>query len=69
MEERTLALPEIALIAGTRVALGIGVGLLLAQKLAAGARKKAGLALVSLGALSTIPLAFRLFRKQAAPAL
>ncbi len=33
MKERTLTIPEIMLIAGTRMALGVGIGLLLADKL------------------------------------
>ncbi len=33
MKERTLAIPDIALIAGTRIALGVGIGLLLSDKL------------------------------------
>jgi Na+-driven multidrug efflux pump len=56
MRERTLAVPELMLIAGTRVALGVGVGLLVARKLGEGVRKGAGWALLSIGALSTIPI-------------
>jgi hypothetical protein len=51
-----LTVPEIALIAGTRVALGIGLGLLTSDKLSRDARKGAGWALVAVGALSTIPI-------------
>jgi hypothetical protein len=32
MQERTVTIPELILIAGTRVALGVGIGLLLADK-------------------------------------
>jgi hypothetical protein len=32
MQEEVLTIPEIILIAGTRVALGVGIGLLLADK-------------------------------------
>jgi hypothetical protein len=56
MRERTLTIPEIALIAGTRVALGIGLGLLMSEKLSRDARKGAGWALVAVGALSSIPI-------------
>lgn len=56
MRERSLTIPEIALIAGTRVALGIGLGLLMSEKLSRDARKGAGWALVAVGALSTIPI-------------
>ena len=56
MRERSLTVPEIALIAGTRVALGVGLGLLMSDKLSRDARKGAGWALVAVGALSTIPI-------------
>jgi hypothetical protein len=56
MRERSLTIPEIALIAGTRVALGIGLGLLMSEKLNRDARKGAGWALVAVGALSSIPI-------------
>ena len=56
MRERSLTIPEIALIAGTRVALGIGLGLLMSDKLSRDARKGAGWALVAVGALSSIPI-------------
>ena len=56
MQERSLTIPELMLIAGTRVALGAGVGLLLGNRLGRDVRKGAGLALVAVGALTTIPL-------------
>ena len=56
MTQRSMTLPEIFLIAGTRVALGAGLGLLLAEKLARDTRKGAGFALLMVGALSTIPI-------------
>ena len=67
MKETSLSLPDIFLIAGTRVALGAGLGLLLARRLSESARKGAGAALLAVGALSTIPLALNVFgrRKQA----
>jgi hypothetical protein len=56
LKERGLTIPEIVLIAGTRVALGVGVGLLIADKLSKDERKGAGWALVGIGALTTIPI-------------
>jgi hypothetical protein len=56
MSERGFTIPEIMLIAGTRVALGAGLGLLIAGKLSSDTRKCAGWALLAVGALSTIPL-------------
>lgn len=61
MFERKLTGPEIALIAGTRVALGAGIGLLLSTRLNNDQRKAAGLALTLFGALTTIPLAVVVF--------
>jgi hypothetical protein len=57
MIERKLTIAEIILIAGTRVALGAGLGLLLSSKLNNDQRKAAGLALALVGGLTTIPLA------------
>jgi hypothetical protein len=57
MSERGFTIPEIILIAVTRIALGAGLGLLLAGKLSSDARKGAGWALLAVGALTTIPLA------------
>src|SRR5437867_2785824 len=56
MRERQINLPTIGLIAGTRVALGIGLGLILADRFSLEQRRAAGWALVAVGALTTIPL-------------
>jgi len=57
MMERTLSIPELILIAGTRVALGVGIGLLLAGRLSRDQRRAAGLSLALIGGLTTVPLA------------
>jgi hypothetical protein len=64
MKKAELALPEIMLIAGTRVMAGAGVALLLADKLSEDKRKMIGWTLFLIGALSTIPLAFDVFSKR-----
>jgi hypothetical protein len=64
MIERTLSIAEIILIAGTRVALGAGVGLLLSNRLSKDQRKAAGVALAAVGGLSTIPLAINVLKKK-----
>ena len=69
MTERSLTIPEIILIAGTRVALGAGLGLLLAGKLSRDARQGAGWALLAIGALSTVPLAIAVLGKPKMTAL
>src|SRR6266550_5770568 len=65
MMERTLTVAEIILIAGTRVALGAGIGLLLSTRLNNDQRKAAGLALALVGGLTTIPLALGVMGKRA----
>ena len=45
----TLTLPEIGLIAMTRGALGLGIGLLLSNALKKDQRRSAGLALLAVG--------------------
>ena len=56
MRPRELSVPTLALVAGTRVALGAGLGLLVAGKMAPDSRRAAGWALFLCGALTTIPL-------------
>jgi hypothetical protein len=63
MIERKFTLAEIMLLAGTRVALGVGLGLLLSTRLDDGQRKSAGWALVFVGAITTIPLAMDVLGK------
>ena len=64
MRETRISLPELGLVAGTRVALGAGLGLLLADRLLADQRKAVGWTLLLVGALSTIPLAFEFLGSQ-----
>ena len=59
-----LRLPELGLIAGTRGMLGAGIGLLVADKLDAQQRKGVGWTLVTIGALTTIPLAMMVFSRR-----
>ena len=56
MKERTLTLPEIGLIAGTRVAFGVGIGLLISDRLNKDQRKAAGWALFGMGLVTTFPI-------------
>ncbi len=57
MMKVSLPLPVIIAIAATRVVLGVGGGLLLANQIRKRARKTLGWTLFTIGALSTIPLA------------
>ena len=51
-----ISTPELALIAGTRAALGAGLALLIGPRLESSQRRAIGWTLVVVGALSTIPL-------------
>jgi hypothetical protein len=57
-----LSVPEIAIVAGTRAALGAGVALLLSDRLKPEQRKAVGWTLVAVGLISTVPIAVELFR-------
>jgi hypothetical protein len=63
MRERSLTIPEIILIGGTRGALGAGLGLLLADRLDLKQRRAVGWTLFLVGALSTLPIALNLLSK------
>jgi hypothetical protein len=64
MKEYRITLPELALYAGTRGLIGVGVGLLLSGRIQGPRRRRAvGWTLLATGALSTIPLALKIFRR------
>jgi hypothetical protein len=56
VRKTTLSVPEVGLIAGTRAALGAGVGLLLSDMLSREQRRAVGWTLVAVGAITTVPL-------------
>ena len=64
LTERKVTIPELMLIGGTRVALGLGIGLLIKDKLNKDQRQAAGLALLIVGAVTTIPLAIEVLSKE-----
>jgi hypothetical protein len=61
MKKLNLSPPELAFIAATRALLGAGIGLLLADKLPKGKRHGVGLTLLTVGVLTTVPVAYALF--------
>ncbi len=61
---KSLSVPEIAIFAATRGAIGFGAGLLLANKFKQGQRKTLGWSLFLSGLASTIPIAMHLFHKK-----
>ena len=65
MLEKTVTVPELILLVGTRVAFGVGAGLLIANKVNADVRKGAGVALMIVAALTTIPIAIAMSSKSA----
>jgi hypothetical protein len=68
MNNLVLNPPTFAFVVATRAALGVGIGLLLAGRLSESRRRAAGLALVGVGAATTVPAAWaviRSFRRQA----
>jgi hypothetical protein len=64
MTETKLTIADIILIAGTRVVLGAGIGLLASTRLNNDQRKAAGLCLALVGGLTTIPIALGVIGKQ-----
>lgn len=67
MREQRTPLPLIFGIGITRGILGIGIGLLLSQRIGRRQRRKVGIALTAIGAATTIPLAIGLFRTRRSP--
>ena len=61
MKTVQLKLPEVGLLAITRVALGAGVGLLLSACLDERQRRAAGVALILVGVVTTVPFALEFF--------
>jgi hypothetical protein len=59
--EKRLNLSDIILIAMTRGMLGAGIGLLAAGKLTDDQRRAVGRTLVLVGAVTTLPLVWRVF--------
>ena len=50
-----LSPPQFGFIVATRAALGVGIGLLLANRVGRSRRQRIGLALLGLGAATTVP--------------
>ncbi len=61
-----VTVPELALIAGTRVILGGGLGLLLSGRLREPQRRAVGWTLLLIGAATTVPLAVQVMSRRRA---
>jgi hypothetical protein len=57
MKNLVLNLPTFGFVVATRAMLGVGIGLLLSERMPAEQRRRVGLALVMIGAATTIPAA------------
>ena len=64
MNRTPLSIPEIAIIGGTRAALGAGVAFLLADRIGKEQRRAIGWTLLTVGLVTTIPIAIEIFRGQ-----
>ena len=64
MIEKKVSLPQLMLIAGTRLMLGIGIGLLLAGYFNETQRLSVGWTLSIVGALLTLPILWQVFGKK-----
>ncbi len=63
MRQITLTLPEIGLIGGTRFAIGVGIGLLISDRLSRDQRQGAAWALLAVGVISSIVIGVGLIAK------
>ena len=68
MRKLETPLPLLFAIAATRGLLGIGIGMLLSERIGRKHRRNVGIALAAIGAATTIPLALTLRRNQRAQA-
>ena len=62
MKQVVLPLPTFAFTVATRAALGLGVGLLVSERIPVSRRRRIGGALVALGAATTLPILMRVRR-------
>jgi hypothetical protein len=60
---RSLTVPQLMFVVGTRTALGAGVALLASERLSKKQKRAAGIALALLGATTTVPAARLLLKK------
>src|SRR5262249_2398428 len=66
MRDLRVSIPELAFVGGTRGILGAGLGMLLAGQFSHRTRKRIGVALFVLGALTTIPVFIGIRRRAGA---
>ena len=64
MNNVVLNFPTFGFVVATRALLGVGIGLLLAEKIPAEKRRAIGMTLVGIGAATTIPAAMAVARSR-----
>jgi hypothetical protein len=69
MKTYAVTVPEIAIVSATRGVAGAGIGLLVAGFLRPDTRRALGWTLLTIGALTIIPIAMALFGKRETKAL
>jgi hypothetical protein len=62
MNNLVLNVPTFGFVVATRAALGVGIGLLLSERLSAERRRQLGFMLVGLGAATTVPALMAVMR-------
>jgi hypothetical protein len=62
MKSVLLNLPTLGFIVGTRAALGVGIGLLISERLPRQRRRAIGASLIAIGAATTVPAALSVIR-------
>lgn len=67
MPTTSLSLIKVGALAGTRAALGVGVGLLVADRLEPRTRRAVGGTLLGVGLVSTVPLVVAIVRGIGSP--
>jgi hypothetical protein len=66
MKKLVLNVPTFGFVVGTRAMLGVGIGLLLSDRLPADRRRHIALTLISIGAATTVPALVAVLRGRAA---
>jgi hypothetical protein len=63
MRTLNLTVPELAFIVGTRAALGVGIGLLVSDRMDPSRRRAVGMTLAAVGAATTVPALMAVLRQ------
>jgi hypothetical protein len=64
MKNVILSPPKFGFVIATRVALALGIGLLISERLSDARRRRLGRTLVAIGALTTLPAAMFVLRRR-----